>query len=385
MTAANNTSPQNASADLRNNLSQSSSLLGALDAVTQWRPFAVLVMTFLTCAVISAAFGGLTMSLLGSSNGMAAFVGFLGMLLTFSIGLAGVNAAGILISDGVWGRVQRSISQAVLVSVFTSHRLLLVLLFEGLLFLAYLLALGVLLMVCKIPGIGPLLFAIVYPLGALLSGVMLFGLVYVAIPLAAPAIWSGSTATSALVMLKEIARHRLIMAVVMSLMLGLLMVVVSGIVFGIFASGVGITLGMSAGIVGVSMDFGSFMDMMMGGSGDSGYVWALGLGSTILFLVAAIPVVLVGMKGAAIIHHTAIAGLSLREAEDKVNQQLQAAKERAQEIKTQVAASAATAAAPAAAQQAASKEVSSTLTCPVCTHAVTDADVFCGSCGHKLK
>jgi len=383
MTAAyNNTSPQNASADMRNNLSQSSSLLGALDAVTQWRPFSVLALTFLACAVISAAFGGLTMSLLGSSNGMAAIVGFLGMLITFSIGLVGVNAAGILVSDGVWGRAQRSISQAVLVSLFTSHRLLLVLLFEGLLFLAYLLALGVLLMVCKIPGIGPLLFALVYPLGALLSGVMLFGLLYVAIPLAAPAIWSGSTATSALVMLKEIARHRLIMAVVMSLMLGLLMVVVSGIVMGIVGSGVGITLGMSAGIVGVSMDFGSFMNMM-GGSGGSGYVWALGLGSTILFLVAAIPVFLVGMKGAAIIHHTAIAGLSLREAEDKVNQQLQAAKERAQEIKTQVAASAATAA--ASAQQATSKEVPPKLTCPICATAVTDADVFCGGCGHKLK
>lgn len=380
MTLANNTTPQNASADLRNNLSQSSSLLGALDAVTQWRPFAVLIMTFLACAVISAAFGGLTMSLVGSSNGMAALVGFLGMLITFSIGLVGVNAAGILVSDGVWGRDQRSISQAVLVSLFTSHRLLLVLLFEGLLFLVYLLALGVLLMVCKIPGIGPLLFAIVYPFGALLSGVMLFGLLYVAIPLAAPAIWSGSSATSALVMLKEIARHRLIMAVVMSLMLGLLMVVVSAIVMGIVGSGVGITLGMSAGIVGVSMNFGSFMSMM-GGSGGSGYVWALGLGSTILFLVAAIPVFLVGMKGAAIIHHTAIAGLSLREAEDKVKLQLQVAKERAQEIKTQVAAQA------AAAQQVTPKEVplALALTCPICTTAVTDADVFCGGCGHKLK
>ena len=382
MSASNNSTPQNASADLRNNLSHSSSLLEALNAVTQWRPFAVLAMSFLACAVISAAFGGLTMSLIGSSNGMAAFVGFLGMLITFSIGLVGMNAAGILVSDAVWGRVQRSILQAVLVSLFTSHRLLLVILFEGLLFLSYLLALGVLLMLCKIPGIGPLLFAIVYPLGALLSGVMLFGLLYVAIPLAAPAIWSGSTATSALVMLKEIARHRLIMAVVMSLMLGLLMMVVSVIVVGIVGSGVGITLGMSAGIVGVSMDFGSFMGMM-GGSGGSGYVWSLGLGSTILFLVAAIPVVLVGMKGAAIIHHSAIAGLSLREAEDKVNQQLQAAKERAQEIKTQVAASAATAA--AAAQQATSKEVPPKLTCPICSTAVTDADVFCGGCGHKLK
>jgi hypothetical protein len=306
-------------------------------------------------------------------------VGFLGMLVTFGIGLVGMNAAGILVSDAVWGRVQRSILQAVLVSLFTSHRLLLVLLFEGLLFLAYLLALGILLMVCKIPGIGPLLFAVIYPLGTLLSGVMLFGLLYVAIPLAAPAIWSGSTTTSALVMLKEIARHRLIMAVVMSLMLGLLMMVVSVIVVGIVGSGVGITLGMSAGIVGVSMDFGNFMGMM-GGSGGSGYVWAMGLGSTILFLVAAIPVVLVGMKGAAIIHRTAIAGLSLREAEDKVNQQLQVAKERAQEIKTQVAASAT-----AAAQQATPKEVPPTLTCPICSSAVTDADVFCGGCGHKLK
>jgi hypothetical protein len=365
---------------LRNNLSQSSSLLGALDAVTQWRPFAVLIMTFLACVIVNATFAAMFTSM--TLSGMASFLVLLAFLMTASIALVGMNAAGILVSDGVWGRAQKSLSQALLVSLLTSHRLLLVLLFEGLVFFVYLLALAMLLMVCKIPGIGSLLFAIVYPLGALLTGVMLFALLYVAIPLAAPAIWSGSTAISALVMLKEIARHRLIMAVVMSLMLGLLMAVVGGIVVGIVGSGVGITLGMSAGIVGVSMDFGSFMGMM-GGSGGSGYVWALGLGSTILFLCAAIPVVLVGMKGAAIIHHTAIAGLSLREAEDKVKQQLQVAKERAQEIKTQVAVSAATAA--AAAQQATSKEVPPKLTCPICSTAVTDADVFCGGCGHKLK
>ncbi|WP_108312253.1 hypothetical protein [Limnohabitans parvus] len=377
MTAANNTMQQNPSADLRNNLNQSSSLLGALDAVTQWRPFAVLVMTFLACVVVNATFAAIFASMVMS--GMAGFLFMLAILMTFGIALVGINAAGILVSDGVWGRPQRNITDALLTSLFTSHRLLLVLLFEGILFLAYLLVLGVLLLICKIPGVGPLLFAIVYPVAALLTGLVLFGLLYVAIPLAAPAIWSGSTAISALVMLKEIARHRLIMAVVMSLMLGLLMVVVSGIVVGIVGSGVGITLSMSAGIFGMSMNFDGLMGLMGGSGGNSGYMWALGLGSTILFLVAAIPVFLVGMKGAAIIHHTAIAGLSLREAEDKVNQQLQAAKERAQEIKTQVAAQA------AAAQQATPKEAPAGLTCPSCSMTVTDADLFCGGCGHKLK
>lgn len=380
MTAASYTTHQNASADLRNNLTQSSSLLGALDAVTQWRPFAVLVMTFLACVVVNATFAAIFASMMVMS-GIASFLFMLAILMTFGIALVGMNAAGILVSDGVWGRPQRNITDALLTSLFTSHRLLLVLLFEGLLLLAYLLVLGFLLLICKIPGVGPLLFAIVYPLGALLTGLVLFGLLYVAIPLAAPAIWSGSTAISALVMLKEIARHRLIMAVVMSLMLGLLVLVVSGIVVGIVGSGVGITLSMSAGIFGMSMNFDGLMGLMGGASASSGYMWGLGLGSTILFLVAAIPLVLVGMKGAAIIHHTAIAGLSLREAEEKVNQQLQAAKDRAQEIKTQVAAQA------AAAQQVTPKEAppALALTCPICTTAVTDADVFCGGCGHKLK
>lgn len=379
MTAASYTTPQNASADLRNNLTQSSSLLGALDAVTQWRPFAVLVMTFLACVVVSATFSAIFASMMVMSGIIASFLFMLAILMTFGIALVGINAAGILVSDGVWGRPQRNITDALLTSLFTSHRLLLVLLFEGLLLLAYLLVLGFLLLICKIPGVGPLLFAIVYPVGALLTGLVLFGLLYVAIPLAAPAIWSGSTAISALVMLKEIARHRLIMAVVMSLMLGLLVVVVSGIVVGIVGSGVGITLSMSAGIFGMSMNFDGLMGLMGGASASSGYMWGLGLGSTILFLVAAIPLVLVGMKGAAIIHHTAIAGLSLREAEEKVNQQLQAAKDRAQEIKTQVAAQA------AAAQHVTPKEVPAGLTCPSCAIPVTDADLFCGGCGHKLK
>lgn len=395
MTTPDSTQPS-VSIELRNKLTESGSLLGALDAISRWRPFALLVMTFLACVVIASLFTGIGASMARQSVGVAAFTGFIGMLLAAVTALLGINGAGIMLSDDVWNRPQRGIKAAILVSLFTSHRLILILLLEGFIFLLYLIALAIFFFLCKIPGIGPVLYAVVFPLGAILTGVVLFALVYVAIPLAAPAVWSGATVMNALAMLKEVARQRLLFVVIMTLLLGILLVVVGGIIGGIVGSGSAITLGVSAGIVGASMDMTSFLGVFSGygSSYASGYAWALGFGASTLFLVATTPVLLVGIKGAAIIHQAAITGLSLEKAEEEINRGMAEVKKRAQEAKEQ--AKARMAAAQAAAAQAAAnvKSASTELNvpaatlqpkCPNCSSDIGEADVYCGSCGHKLK
>lgn len=383
------------SSELRNKLNDSGSLLGALDAITRWRPFVLLITTFLACVVIASLFAGIGASLARQSMGLAAFVGFIGMLLAAITALIGINGAGIMLSDDVWARPQRGIKAALLVSLFTSHRLVLILLLEGLVFVLYLIVLAILLFLCKIPGIGPILYAVVFPLGAILTGVVLFALVYVAIPLAAPAVWSGATVMNAVAMLKEVARRRLLFVVLMTLLLGLLLVIVGGIIGGIVGTGTAMTLGISAGIVGASMDITAVLGMFSGYGGQgSGYAWALSFGVAILFLVATTPVMLVGMKGAAIIHQAAVTGLSLAEAEEEISRGMAEVKKRAQEAKEQ--AKAQMAAAQAAAAQAAANAKAASVEqqvptaapqpkCPGCGTDVGEADIFCGNCGHKLR
>jgi len=383
------------SSELRNKLTESSSLLGALDAITRWRPFVLLITTFLACVVIASLFAGVGAGLAKQSMGLAAFVGFVGMLLVAITALIGINGAGIMLSDEVWARPQRGIKAALLVSLFTSHRLVLILLLEGLIFVLYLVVLAILLFLCKIPGIGPVLYAVAFPLGAILTGVVLFALIYVAIPLAAPAVWSGATVMNAVAMLKEVALHRLLFVVIMTLLLGLLLMVVGGIIGGIVGSGTAITLGISAGIIGVSMDMMAIFGMFSGYGGQgSGYAWALSFGAATLFLVATTPVMLVGMKGAAIIHQAAVTGLSLAEAEEEISRGMAEVKKRAHEAKEQAkaqmaAAQAAAAQAAANAKATAPEQQAPTAApqpkCPGCGANFGEADVFCGSCGHKLK
>jgi MFS family permease len=394
-----NSGVENNGASPRNRFAETGSLLGALDAMTRWRPFVLLAGTFVACMIVGGILGAVAGALMQHSTMLAGFTGLIAAIAVFIVGLIGVNAAGIMLADDVWGRPQRSISGALMASVFTSHRLVMVLLIEFLLFLVYLIALTIVLFVCKIPGVGPLLYAFVFPLAAILTGALLFAMLYVAMPLAAPAVWSGATVMQTLAMLKEVAQRKLLFVVVMMLLLGLLLFVVSGIIGGILFSGMGVTLSLSAAVIGSAMGgYGGLMDTLMGlgmGGNGSGYVWALSFGGAILFLLGATPGLLVGMKGAAIIHRTAIADLSLGEAEAQLNQRFEEVKRKAQEAKENAKAQMAAAQAAAAAHAAAAKPAESkpaeppapaaASVCPACSAPIAADEMFCGNCGHKLK
>lgn len=380
---------------LHNNLSATGSLLESLNAIARWRPFLLLGGTLIASLIVAAVLGYLTVLLAQHSGFLGGLMGLIAALAVFAIALVGTNAAGILLSDDVWGRTQRGVADALLLSALTSHRLVVIFLLEGLLFLGYLIALALVLFVCKIPALGPLLYAVAFPAGVILTGFVLFALLYVGIPLAAPAIWNGATVMQTLATLKEVIHRKLAFVIVMILMLGVLLLVVNVIIWGVLAGGAGTVMSLSALIIGSQASLmGSMMGLFngYGTSGAGAYFLAMGFGSTVLFLIGALPGLLVGIKGVAIIHQAAIDGLSLEEAEAGLNRTFEEARRKASEAgeqaRARMAAVQAAAARPAAQeveQQAQPADEASAAACPSCRNAVGADDVFCGHCGHKLK
>lgn len=363
---------------------KSSSLLEALDAASNGPAFLLLSATSIITMLVIAIFGAITAYMATQNMYVGAFFGFITFLMVTSVAVVGLNATGILLSDGVWGRQQRGLVDAILASAFTFHRLLGVLVIEFVLFVVYLVVLTILLFVCKLPGVGPLLYAIVLPVSAIATGLVIFSLLYIAIPLAAPAIWNGSTIKSTLVLLQAVARRRLLMAVTMTVIMGILLTLVAVFIFVILFAGVSTVLSLSAAVVGLnSTGMGGLMNMLSGG-GASGYAYALSFGMVVLFLLGGNPAFLIGIKGSSIIYREVSLGLDLAADGQVLDSTLANIKEKAERTKKALNEAA----------EAARKKVEEhqkpldpvqAMACPECKTVITVDDLFCGSCGHKLK
>lgn len=379
------------SSQLRNRLADTGSLLPALDAVTNWRAFATLAGTFVLFAITAAVLGGISAYLASKSGAIGSLMGFVSLLVGIGVLLVGLTAAGIHVSDDVWERDRRDVVATLLTAAFTAHRIVIIGLLAGLLLLAFLIVLGALLFICKIPGLGPLLYAIALPIGSVAAGVLVCGLFYVMLPLAAPAVWNGSGVMEAMAMLKEVAKAKLLYVILMNILLGILVFVAGSVVGLILFSGSSLVLSLSAVVVGATggMDLtGLMMGIMMGhdGSGGygsdgggSGYGVALAFGLGVLFLLGSIPAVLIFLKGLAIIYRGAIADLDFSAAETALRQGMRDLGDRMEDVKKRALTSAQSpATAPAPAATAAG-------TCPACHCAVGAGDLFCGECGHRLR
>lgn len=370
--------------NVKQQLGNSASLLGALDAASNWPAFLLLSITFILSLICAVVLGAVTAFFVQKSATLAGLFGLIAFLVVAAVTLIGLNATGILLADGVWGRTQRSMTNAVLASAFTFHRLLAVLLIEFLCFVAFLIVLALVLVVCKIPGLGPALFALVLPVGAICAGLVFFALVYIGIPMAAPGIWTGATVKRTLLMLQAIARKRLLMAVTMMVLLGILTFFAMAFVWFILSMGTLTVFSMSGVVLGVSgSGMGGLNNIMsiVNGGGASGYAYATGFGGALLLLVGANPGVLIALKGTSIVYREVSAGISLESDEKALDARVQDIKARAEQMRQQAHATAQhhmTSPLPAA-------SVGSAMACPACGAGITAQDVFCGGCGHKLS
>lgn len=356
-------------------------LFRSLDAAKNWRALSLLVGTSITAILLASAFGFIATRF--GLGAMAAIVGGLGMLIAAVVFLTGFSAVGILLMDEAKCNPPRAITNALFAGLATLPRFIGLVLLEMVLVIVFVIALAVIFFVCKIPGIGVVLFTIVYPVSVVIVGIVYFAVLFVANPLAAPALWDGNTVLKALAKLWALGRSQLIPVMMNQLVLGLIVLVVTSILLGMIAIGSIFTTTLSAQILGQEIVGGSIMDMLsnlsgaMMGGGSSGYVLGLMFGTAILFaIVGAVPLMVL-MSGNCLIYLQYARNLDTAGMEKKMRGAYGDLKDKVIEAQKELN----------KAQATASEEIVdvSALTCPSCHAVIAEEDLFCGGCGYKLK
>lgn len=382
-------------------LGDTGSLLKALDAITNWRAFLLLVGTAITLAIVVTLFGRAGLAMAGNSAGAAGMTALLGGLMSLTVILVGVNAAGITLMDEASDRASRSPMNALLASVFTVHRLVATGLIAFLAFLVYLFALAVILYLCKIPALGSLLLAVVLPVSVIATGLVVLAFLAVVLPIAGPAVWNGRGVIQILATIAAVVRARLLYVVILGILLSLLLSVVVGLIGVVFASGIGIVGAMSNAVLDVGPDGFNPLEMLamlgVGGRGrGSGPMVGLAFGLTLLFFTIVIPPVMVLLKGWAIIYLQAVDGLSLAEAEAAMQQQMERVKQQAHDVRERARQQAAAPSGPGTEWSAPPPEPPSrpsaaptapepsSSACRGCGGPLVPGDTFCDNCGQPV-
>ena len=280
-------------------------------------------------AMLGCTFAGIIVvgALFAITRGPGFFSGLLAMIIWIvAIGTA-VNAAGLLQMDHARGISPRSTADALLYGLMCIPKLIaLVLAFVAVEIVVFI-VLAVLLVLCKIPFLGPVLFALVFPLSVVVAGVTVTGL-FLCMVLSLPAIWQGAGIARALAQTFAIVRSRLVEAVLLLVFVGLLCFAVGMIVFGVLGAGLLPTLAMSVGIVG----FGGFGVESLIASAGSGYTVAGTIGGALLWAVAASLVGQVYLLGLSLVYLRVTEGLDLTASEAALRATFDEARRRTAEL-----------------------------------------------------
>lgn len=363
---------------LSQQIKDSASLLDSLDAMRNWRALALLMATLVAASLVM----GVGTLLAGLSY---VFV-LLFALAAYGVLFYGANAAGVMLMDEARGLRSRSILNAVTHSLSSSHRLLLVYLWIAGFYLAGLLVLLVLLYICKLPLLGPLLYAVVFPLAVALVGLALFALPMLIFPLSAPSVWNGASAMECVSQLIAIARRRLGLVLVLMLVVAFISALVALLLAAVLFGGVAVVAGLSAPMLG-DLDIGGMGNFGMGSSG--AHAVAAGFGASVLFAAAFTLPGLVYLRGVSTVYLRALDGIDIATEQADVEAHLVYAREKARSVQEQ---------AQARAQQMAERARSATVSrggdapepaapparCPRCDAVVLPQETQCAACGQVL-
>jgi hypothetical protein len=150
----------------------------------------------------------------------------------------GSNATGLLLFDQARGQRPRAVADALVTSLATAHRLLLVLICVAGVAAALLAVLAAALWLTRLPWVGPALFGLLLPAGVVAVGVAILSGAAVLAPLAAPAVWSGLGVAATLGLLARHVRQRLLfVALLMSAVSGLAALVGALLTFAVMTGG----------------------------------------------------------------------------------------------------------------------------------------------------
>lgn len=324
-----------------NQVRDAGAIVPAVDAVTNGRALAVELAA--TAAGV-ALFGLFIAAATSGSFGLVA----LGSVLFVVCAGTGFNGAGVVLMDESAGAPRRAFVDALLAGLFAFGKGIAVLIAAGFAFLLALLAVALLLAICKIPGIGPVLFFVVFPLSAVLLGVLFVAFAFVLAPIAGPAIWSGESVGATLARVAMVVRKRLLGVLVRGCALFVLLLVVAMVLWTIAFSGTLATASLSLAIVGVPFDLSGLSNLAggmgsprygyRGGGAGGGYGVAMLVGAALIFAAVGTLLSLVLKKGWCLIYLQVARDLDVSKVEAEmqarlaqVRAQAQAARERVQQ------------------------------------------------------
>jgi hypothetical protein len=300
------------------------SLFQAVSGLRNKRAIAAL----LGCTFVGILVAGLLLAMTGTLGFLAGVLAALVWLVAIGTGF---NAAGLLQMDHARGISPRSLPDALVHGLMCIPKLIVLALALVAAEIAVFIVLALLMVVCKIPFLGPLLFVVVFPLSVVVAGITVTGL-FICMVLSLPAIWQGASITRALAQTFAIVKSRLVEAVLLLVFLGFICFAVGFILFGVLMSGLLPTLGMSMSIVGFG-GFGmqSMMAMSQGYAG-SGHAIAGAIGGALLWAVAGSLVGQVYLLGLSLVYLRVTEGLDLSASEASLRASFDDAKRRAAEL-----------------------------------------------------
>jgi hypothetical protein len=314
---------------LSNQIRNSGSLIDSVDAIRSWRAVLLLLVT-LACTAVIMAFGGVMANLSLIFTGLFA-------LLAYVVLFYGVNAVGMMMMDEARGEESRTALSAVLASVAVSHRLILVFLLLAGLYMAGFVALAIILLLCKIPLLGPLLYTVVFPVSVVVVGIALCAVPTVVFPLAAPAVWGGANTMQTVSQLLAVGRRRLPMVLLLMIAVMLISSVVGLVIGTILYAGTAATAVLSAPILGIGGIFGDVSGAVSAADDArlSGYAIATSVGGGLLVAVAFTLPGMVYLRGASDVYLRAIDGLDLESEQAEMDEKIAAARAAAQAMQAQ--------------------------------------------------
>lgn len=388
---------------------RASTILGALEGVKNVRAGVLTGLVLITSAVIFTLFSYLV------ARGGGVALAAVGGLLAFLASVYGSSAVGFMLMNDAKGAGSLTMVEALTISLSSTHRWIGVMFLAVLVFALFAVALVLILFVCRIPFLGPVLYTVVLPVATITTAAFLAAMYFVVMPLAFPAVWMGDTTMQAVSKLWAIVRQRLVQVVVLILLLVLLCLVAGGIIGFLMFGGLAIVGALSAAILpnlgggmGGMSGFGGLMSggIMAGAGGEGGgYLVAGGIGGAIVFAIVMIVPFLILFRGYCLIYLEVIKGIDVSAAENQLKSGMENIQRKAREAQERVrektqshpATPAAPvsdtqrdspavlpAASPAAAASAAT-QLPFAAECPQCGAAVATEDMFCGSCGVKLR
>lgn len=302
-------------------LSGASALLDATNAVSNGRALLLYLLTMITTVLLVGL-----MAMTGSMVMM-----FFGALLGAVIIFYGINAVGIQLMDAAHGGPSRPLTAAIMSSLTSSHRLILIALMTAAAMIVLTIVVSIVLLICKIPALGTMLYTFAFPLTALAMGIAYMVTSVVIYPLSATAVWDGRSVLGTWKLLLAIARKRLLAVVTQEILLFLLVALIGGIISAILAFGMVSVSLLSFSIIGTGGEDGAGMGMMgavyglssmMSGSG--GHLLAGTIGGMLLMVIGFSLPSLIMMQGLCQIYLNTNADLDVEAGWDDMVSRVQA-------------------------------------------------------------